>query len=152
MFMQRDVAELMRLMQALRRRRPPGHAFSALAEYELTHSQGQALLTLQFDGPMTISTLAEQVGCSVSACTGIVDRLEELKLARRGPKPGDRRVVMVELSSKGNKLASKAVAVIQAHLSQVLGLLSAEDRKSFLEILRRLIDAVEALSQTKPVS
>jgi len=148
--MKSDVAELMRLLQTLRRRRPPRHFASMFQDLELTQAQTQALMTLHFDGAMPIGSLADRIGSSVSSCTGIVDRLEVLELVQRGQKPGDRRVVLVELTRQGRELTEQAAGGFQEHLSKVMGLLSAADRKSFLAILRRLLEALDAAEQGEP--
>lgn len=148
--MKRDVAELMRLLQALRRRRPPQRLAAVFQELELTQAQTQALMTLHFDGAMPAGSLAERIGSSVSSCTGIVDRLEAMELIQRGQKPGDRRVVLVDLSGKGRELTEQAASAFQEHLSGVMGLLSAADRKSFLSILRHLLEALDAAEQGEP--
>lgn len=46
---------------------------------------------------MTASELANGLGLTTGAVTGLIDRLEKAGLARRVPDPDDRRRVVVEL-------------------------------------------------------
>jgi DNA-binding MarR family transcriptional regulator len=52
---------------------------------------------LMEEGPMTASELANGLGLTTGAVTGLIDRLEKAGLARRVPDPDDRRRVVVEL-------------------------------------------------------
>jgi DNA-binding MarR family transcriptional regulator len=60
----------------------------------LTDLKCSSLLHLQ--GAMTAGALAEITGLTTGAITGVIDRLEKAKLARRVADPDDRRKVMVE--------------------------------------------------------
>jgi DNA-binding MarR family transcriptional regulator len=60
----------------------------------LTDLKCSSLLDLQ--GPMSAGTLAEITGLTTGAITGVIDRLEKAKLARRVADPHDRRKVIVE--------------------------------------------------------
>src|SRR5580700_9490830 len=52
-------------------------------------------ILLQF-GPMTAGELARHLGLTSGAVTGVIDRLERARLARRVADPKDRRRVVVE--------------------------------------------------------
>jgi DNA-binding MarR family transcriptional regulator len=60
----------------------------------LTDLKCSSLLDLQ--GPMSAGALAEITGLTTGAITGVIDRLEKAKLARRVADPHDRRKVIVE--------------------------------------------------------
>jgi len=55
-------------------------------------------ILLQF-GPMTAGDLAQRLGLTTGAVTGVIDRLVAAKLVRRVADPSDRRRVVVELLS-----------------------------------------------------
>jgi DNA-binding MarR family transcriptional regulator len=60
----------------------------------LTELKCSSLLDLH--GAMTAGALAELTGLTTGAITGVIDRLEKAKLARRSADPEDRRRVIVE--------------------------------------------------------
>jgi DNA-binding MarR family transcriptional regulator len=60
----------------------------------LTELKCSSLLDLH--GAMTAGALAELTGLTTGAITGVIDRLEKAKLARRRADPHDRRRVIVE--------------------------------------------------------
>ena len=49
-------------------------------------------------GGLTAGELAREAGLTTGAVTGVIDRLERVGYARRGPDPADRRKVVVEVT------------------------------------------------------
>src|SRR4029077_5000765 len=70
---------------------------------EIAHKLGVTpplLGALRFlEQPQTMGGTAELMRCDPSNVTGIVDTLEERKLAERGPSADDRRVKVIALTS-----------------------------------------------------
>src|SRR4051794_9372852 len=54
---------------------------------------------LRQTGPITAGDLAERVGLTTGAITGVIDRLEQAGLVRRVRDPNDRRRVVLEVLS-----------------------------------------------------
>jgi len=72
----------------------------------------RSLLVLDPDDPKPMKWLADRHLLDPSTVTWTVDRLEELKLVRRRPLEGDRRVKVVALTARGKKM--------KAHLEREL--------------------------------
>ena len=95
------------------------------------------LSALRFlEGPQTMGRMAELLRCDPSNVTGIVDALEERKLARRTPAADDRRVKVVELTAAGRKLRARAVVEMYKPPAWIKNLAAADQRK-LRDILRR---------------
>jgi DNA-binding MarR family transcriptional regulator len=62
----------------------------------------ECLDLLDAHGPMPAGRLAELTGLTSGAITGVIDRLERARLARRSSDPRDRRRVLVELIDDRN--------------------------------------------------
>ncbi len=107
---------------------------------EIAHKLGvtpSLLGALRFlEQPQTMGRMAELLHCDPSNVTGIVDTLEERKLARRKPSPEDRRVKEVELTAAGRKLRARALEEMLKPPAWIKGL-SATDQRALREILRR---------------
>jgi DNA-binding MarR family transcriptional regulator len=107
---------------------------------EIAHKLGVTpplLGALRFlEQPQTMGRMAELLRCDPSNVTGIVDTLEERKLARRKPSAEDRRVKEVELTAAGSKLRARAVEEMLKPPAWIKGL-SASDQRALREILRR---------------
>ena len=88
---------------------------------DLTFPQALALSTLNDQGAMPISKLAELTGSANSTISGVVDRLEKLGLAKRSRSELDHRVIYVEATEKYRKLQDRAEAGVSEYFSQLLG-------------------------------
>lgn len=110
--------------------------FGVMNEHGLTPPHGHALMTLAA-GSSKMRHLAEQMSCDASYVTNVVDRLEELGLAKRQESVGDRRVREVVLTPVGETVAAQvhgAMSRPPAELAQ----LSDRDRAALLRILRKI--------------
>jgi DNA-binding MarR family transcriptional regulator len=76
---------------------------ASLARRGLTPNDSRALFSLDSRTGRSMRSLADEWQCDPSNATFIVDRLEELGLARRQPLLHDKRVKLVVLTRKGEK-------------------------------------------------
>jgi len=86
---------------------------------------------------------------NASTASGIINRLENKGLVARLPKSGDKRVVTIALTSKGDQLMQKMPSLLHERLSEKMIKLddsTLENIKSSLELLVNIleIDNVEA--------
>ncbi len=77
-----------------------------LAELALTPSELNALANLAGRGGQTISELGAAVGARATTLTSVLDRLQRRGYITRGGRPTDRRVVVVELTPTGRRVAA----------------------------------------------
>jgi DNA-binding MarR family transcriptional regulator len=106
---------------------------------KLTPPQIHTMMWLWEDGSLPLSTIAQRVGCSAPTITGVVDRLERLKMCQRIRDTADRRVVLVQLTREGERMARKIDAALQEKLGQFFEALGPADGDTLLQILRRLL-------------
>lgn len=78
------------------------------------------------------------------AVTNRIDKVEKMGLVVRRPDPADGRASLVRLTDKGFDAANAAIAVHQAHLREVLGVLGAEGLEELDSILGRTLALIEA--------
>lgn len=88
----------------------------------------------------TMSELAGALHCDNSNVTGIVDNLEEKDLAIRKPSEVDRRIKVVELTVKGEKLLRRLGRELAKPPEWVTDL-PERDQKELRDILQRAVDA-----------
>jgi DNA-binding MarR family transcriptional regulator len=77
---------------------------ASLARRGLTPNDSRGLASLDRRTGRSMRSLAEEWQCDPSNATFIIDRLEQLGLAVRQPLPDDRRVKLVMLTKKGEKI------------------------------------------------
>lgn len=94
---------------------------AAVAE-GLAPQQHQALLAIKgFPGRdhVTIGELAEKLQVKHHSAVGLVDRLEDEKLAQRKSDPDDGRKVIVQLTNRGENLLSKLSSAHRDELRRI---------------------------------
>lgn len=90
------------------------HALAAdLADLDLTASEINALANLADGRARTVSELGADIGSRPTTVTSVLDRLERRGLIRRGARPGDRRVVVVELTPSGQTVAGRVRRAVE---------------------------------------
>ena len=125
----------------------------ALAErYGLTGSQLLVLKMLEPRGQVSLSELSERIRAKNSTVTGIIDRMERDEIVVRRRSDEDRRVVFIELTAKGRKLASDA-RIDPMHLYRaLLEDLSPRDAADLERIMTKLVSRVRELMAAEGVA
>jgi len=89
-------------------------------------------------GPQAVNEIGRRVQLTSGSITTAIDRLEERGLVARGPHPTDRRARVVELTKAGKALITKVFAAHRAALEHATGSLSATERSTLIELLKKL--------------
>ena len=87
----------------------------------LSMAQLNILYTLQRNGEMPMSRLAEMLNVSLSSATGLIDRIEERGFVERTRVPEDRRVVKIRVTPEGLRMLGEIDALSDDILRDVLG-------------------------------
>ncbi|MGQ0814078.1 MAG: MarR family winged helix-turn-helix transcriptional regulator [Gemmatimonadota bacterium] len=114
---------------------------SALAPTGLSLAKLGALRHLaQAQEPLPLGQLAERIACVKSNVTQLVDRLEADGLVQRVPDPDDRRSVRAAITELGRTRFEAGHAAMLEAESYLVTELSAEDQRTFGQLLKRLAD------------
>ena len=97
-----------------------------LAGLGLTGSEINALANLADGRSRSVSELGRAVGTRPTTLTSVLDRLEQRGHITRSPRPGDRRGVLIELTSSGRNAAATIRNAITRIEQRALGPLPAE--------------------------
>ena len=112
-------------------------------KYAVTAAQLNCIIALYDEGPLSPSQIAKIIMVKSSTVTGIIDRLEQKGFAERLRNSPDRRVVTIQLTSAGKKLAKKAPPPIQQKILDGLTSLSESEIKRIvksLAMITRMLD------------
>ena len=111
----------------------------------VTPSQAEVLRMLGDHGPLTLTALGELLVCETgNSPSRLVDRLVAQGLIRRDVDPGDRRYVMLSLTTSGEDLGRRISAVEELLYSTIDGLVADQDVDATLGTLRALAGAFPA--------
>lgn len=90
------------------------------------------------------SELSSDMGIDPSAMVKMIDELEGAGLAERRRRPSDRRAWEVTITAKGRRTLKRARDLVIQVEDEVLGGLSAGDRRNLLALLRRALASAPA--------
>jgi DNA-binding MarR family transcriptional regulator len=113
-----------------------------LVDLDLTASEINALANLADGRGRTISELGKAVGVRPTTLSSVLDRLERRDHITRGTRPGDRRVVVVELTSGGLEAATAIRESITRIEHRALGGLPAGE----IAVLRQSLETLAGMS------
>jgi DNA-binding MarR family transcriptional regulator len=88
---------------------------------------------------LTTKELAAQTLVTAGAISQRVARAEREGLVTRSPSDAGRRAVAVTLTAAGHELVERAVRDLLTHEEELVGGLTAEDRKTLAGLLARLV-------------
>jgi DNA-binding MarR family transcriptional regulator len=83
--------------------------------------------------------LGAETGIDPSTMVSLIDQLEAAGLAKRRPRPSDRRAREVALTPKGRRVLEQARRLATDVEDEVLGGLSASERRQMLTLLRQAL-------------
>lgn len=117
-----------------------------LAQHQITHGGFSVLMALWGCGQrdkrvakLSPAALAERTGVTRATMTGLVDTLERDGLVRRMPDQHDRRMMIVDLTPKGEQ---RLKGILPNHFRQMAWLmapLAEDERKIFVSLLTKVL-------------
>ena len=136
----------LRVLQSLRRiiRAVDLHSRKLSMQHNITGPQLACLLAVNEHGPLTVSSLAREIHLSPSTIVGIIDRLEQKAMVLRRRSSQDRRVINIEITSKGMVLVSSAPSPLQDTLAKALQGLPEIEQISIVSSLEKIVKLMEA--------
>lgn len=101
------------------------------------------VLILEFlsrQGASKMTDLARHMRVSTAASTGIVSRLVRQGYVQRVYDHNDRRIIRIQLNSKGIELLKKIIHQRTQSVTKIFGQISENDRGEYLRILMQVKD------------
>jgi DNA-binding MarR family transcriptional regulator len=95
-------------------------------------------------GPLEPREIAEISSSSRASVSSALNTLERNGFVERRRGSGDRRLVNVELTTKGSERMAEAFAAANARERKLVRRLSAEERSTLTQLLGRLLDDQES--------
>jgi DNA-binding MarR family transcriptional regulator len=102
---------------------------------EVTPIQVMLLFFLQKNNGSSLTQISQGLMLENPTVTGLIDRLEKLGYVKRSDHPNDRRVYLVHITEKGNKVANKALPIIKKLNEQIKEGYSKGEIEDFKKVL-----------------
>lgn len=112
-------------------------------KYQVSTAQLNCILTLYEYGPLPPSQIANHMMVKSSTVTGVVDRLEKKGIAERMRNSPDRRVITIQLTEAGTKLAQNAPPPIQHKIIDGLKQISEAKVEQIVRSLNMLTNMLD---------
>lgn len=107
--------------------------------YTGLHSNDIALFEVLAEaGPWNVRGIAETIQAPITTVSSALDRLEKSGLVRRVRSIEDRRVVSIELTARGKKLADRLRDAHVLNCRAMLLRLTPEERHEFLRLAEKV--------------
>jgi len=120
-----------------------------LIQHDLTHAQWAPLFKVWTGQCSTMAALARELQVDPGATTRALDRLEAKGLVKRVRSEQDRRVVNLELTDEGRRLAPVVPAVLAKVLNAHLAGFTQEEWRTLLGLLKKMIANGDALKESE---
>ena len=115
----------------------------------LTGTDHKYLGFLIKNGAMTAGEFSKLTGLTTGAITGLVDRLEKKKLAKRQFDKDDRRkIIIVPNTENATKLLGASFSDLQEKMVNLISTLSEEEQKIIEKYLFSTIDVMNDVTNT----
>jgi MarR family transcriptional regulator, 2-MHQ and catechol-resistance regulon repressor len=118
-------------------------AQASIKRINLCDSDFRVLEALLHKGPLPVNIIGQMVDLTTGSITSAVDRLESKWLVVRKHHPTDRRIRVVELTSKGRQLIERAFGQHRIDMEKAVSNLSRAERGLLVDLLKRLGDRDE---------
>jgi len=112
---------------------------SELNKEKLSFPQFFLLAYLSSEEFLAMSDIAQKMGHSTAAATGLVDRLEKLGFVERKQAADDRRKIIVRITDAGVKMVAKMRKEIAQNISVLMSDMDAEETET-VEGAKRVLD------------
>jgi DNA-binding MarR family transcriptional regulator len=119
--------------------------FEVWGKAHITMPLLRVLVQLREHPGSSTGEIANHLGVTPSAVTGLIDRLVDLELVRREPHPHDRRVSCNFLEEAGGQVLGEQADRSNAYVGEILSELSHAEIESLTIGLERLYAAADAV-------
>ncbi len=121
-----------------------------LVRLGISMAQLNIMYTLQRNGEMPMSRLADVLNVSLSNASGLVDRMEERGFIERTRVPEDRRVVLVRVTEAGARIIEENDAKSDDLLRSVLRRLDPDHLPVVARVMTEFRAALDATTELPP--
>lgn len=114
-----------------------------LSDFNITIPQFTALQILINNPGMTIGELSQKMALACSTVTDLIDRMERNGLVVRKKDENDKRVVRIEVLSKGHEILDKVLEKRISYLNNKMDGLTEEQKVLLSEGLEQLYNSMK---------
>jgi len=112
---------------------------SLLQPFALSPASGLVLsIVADAESPLPPHEIAERLIISRATVTGLIDSLERQGYVQRRPHPSDRRMLLVEVTDTGRKVANTFRPIVHDQQKRWLEILSDDEQQRLIDSLHKV--------------
>ncbi len=112
---------------------------SLLLPFNLSPATGLVLgILADSETPLSPNIIAARLIISRASVTSLLDSLEKRGFVKRKPHLSDRRMLLVELTDSGRRVANQFRPIVHQHEKVWLNALNEKEQEQLIEMLQRL--------------
>ncbi len=92
--------------------------------------------------PMSPNKIADRLIISRASVTSLLDSLEKRGYVRRQPHASDRRMLSIEITELGRRVAAEFRPIVHQHQKVWLSILTGEEQEQLVIMLHRLQESI----------
>jgi DNA-binding MarR family transcriptional regulator len=137
------------LMELVRQEVMRSASLEEWSDLELTMPQCRALALLP-QGPQRMGNIAAYLGSSLSSATSMIDRLVDKGLVERLSDPDDRRVVLCQLTVRGQEEIERFWRIGRLGIARLTEHLTTDELEKVVQAIELLYQATQRSPGTSP--
>ena len=106
---------------------------------DLTFTQLRALSALAKRGSLRVTELAQEFGIGLAAASALADRMAQRGLIERKTDPNDRRIVRLEVTTRGRHLLERLERGSTEHFGKLIARMTPAEREALAATLRAFV-------------
>jgi len=139
----KEDAEKIEKIITLLQRKIGKRVLSELEKERVNIPQFHILEVLQEEGERTMGQLAKRLYITTSAVTNLVTKLLKHNLVNRKHSLDDRRLILIKITEKGNKIAAKVWNQVYGFFNSLLADLNQEEKKFWRKLWKKVYSSLE---------
>lgn len=117
-------------------------------EFGITSIQFAVLDTLRQQSPLCVGDIKHRISSSDGTIPLVISNLEKMDLVYRYKNFSDKRITMVELTDKGNRLIKTAYTRHRNAVNNLFTLVSKEDKTMLFNLLKKVSHSIADKKQS----
>ncbi len=118
---------------------------NAVSEGIITLPQFLGLGFLRKNPGSPVKAFADTLGLKPSSASGLIDRMVQKGLVLRVHSKTDRRVILLTLKAKGERMVDEILEQKQQSLIELFAPLTADERTTYLKLMQKVVERVDEI-------
>ncbi len=113
-------------------------SIESIKTFGLTQPQFAVIEVIGHLGPMKVGEICKKMLVTGGNMTLVLDNIEKLGYVERVPSKDDRRAILIQLTSAGQKLFDDVFLKHAENITQIMSVLSASEQETLGNLLKKL--------------